>query len=155
MVAVPVQTEKGMCCIQRETGTVSQHGGRACIFNVNISICWRKTGNEDLITMFVCRDMGCFRIVSMLAEKNSDIGRTKLIPHGSSSKSRHTNLPHSFVWNYTDWTNASNGRIQTENIQVEQRWNQTCLHCCCFLHCDVMPRSHAAHPVNTSQHSSA
>lgn len=81
-----------MCCIQREIGTVSQHGGRACIFNGNVPYVGEKTGNEELITMLVCRDTDCFhgRLESsvLLWKKSSDIGRTEPMAHGSS-KSRH------------------------------------------------------------------
>lgn len=90
--------------------------------------------------MLVCRDVDSFWTVSKLLEKkNGEIRWTEPMPHGSSSKSRQINLAHSFVWNYTNWTNAPNSRIKTGNIQAEQRWNQTRLHCFRFLRCDVMP----------------
>lgn len=149
-----------MCCIHREIGTVSQHGSRACIFNVNVPYVGEKTGNEELITMLVCRDTDCFhgRLESsvLLWKKSSDIGRTEPMAHGSSKS------PHWLI----DWFHFFR-IIQIEQMhptvrwglktyKPEQRWcrlNQTRLHCFCFFHSGVMPCSHAAHPVNTSPHS--
>lgn len=144
MVAVSV---KSMCCIQREIGTVSQHGSRACIFYVPVSICWRKTGNEELITMLVCRDVDSFWTEREL-EKNVEIRWTEPMPHGSSSKSRQINLAHSFVWNYTNWTNAPNNnesRLETfKRSSVETRLASTVSVFSVVMWC---------HPVNTSRHS--
>lgn len=93
----------------------AEHGGRACIFNVNVPYVGEKTGNEELITMLVCRDTDCFhgRLESsvLLWKKSSDIGRTEPMAHGSSESRR-------WLTTYTDWTNASNGTMRIENIQA-------------------------------------
>lgn len=61
-----IQNQTSMCFIQREVGTVSQHGGRAYIFNVSVPYVGKKTGNEELITMLVCRDTASMVVLTVL-----------------------------------------------------------------------------------------